>query len=158
MDGHRKVESDGLRRSLLICVILSAACAPLVRHSVPARTPDAPPKPPVERAKFRLFKYQGAVGEEVAELTRSGDSLSLKSKLKLSHLGGEVVLDATLAARRDLTPVRFEVQGATSTQSQIDAAVEINQGAATVREGGTARSVEAPAAFFTATGYAPVAV
>jgi hypothetical protein len=112
----------------------------------------------IESGKFRLYKLQQAVGEERYEITREADSLVLKATFELSFLGGKVPLAATLRARPDLTPVRFEIKGNTSTQSTIDTAVEIKDRAAAVREGKASREVAVPDRFFTVSGYAPVSV
>jgi imidazolonepropionase-like amidohydrolase len=113
-------------------------------------------EPPVERVRFRLFKYQGRVGEEASEVARGDAGLQLKSRLRLSYLGSEVALDSSFVARPDLSPVRFEARGDTSTQSRVDCAVEVSGGTAAVREGKRSWQTQTPAKFFTAVGYAPV--
>jgi imidazolonepropionase-like amidohydrolase len=139
------------------CAAALLACLPLALPAARGgRGRPADGKLPVERVKFHLFKYQGYVGEEISEASVAEAGLQFKSKLRLSYLGGEVALDSALLAQPDLTPLRFEARGDTSTQSRVECTVEVSGGAAAVREGNRAWQAEAPARFFTAVGYAPV--
>ncbi|HZH31096.1 MAG TPA: amidohydrolase family protein [Pyrinomonadaceae bacterium] len=111
-----------------------------------------------ERGKFKLYKYQVPVGEETYEINRAGDSLQLAARSELTFIGDKVQLTATLDARRDLTPVRFEIKGQTSTRSDIDASVEVEDGVARVREGARTRSVRIEENFYPTGGLAPVSM
>src|ERR1043165_4696699 len=43
--------------------------------------------PPIETGKFRLHKFQQAIGEESYEITRDGDVLLMKSEFKFTDRG-----------------------------------------------------------------------
>jgi imidazolonepropionase-like amidohydrolase len=112
-----------------------------------------------ERGKFKLYKYQVPVGEETYEISRAGESLQLAARSELIFIGDKVPLTATLDARRDLTPVRFEIKGRTSTRSDIDVSVEVEGGGvARVREGARTRSVRIEENFYPTGGLAPVSM
>ena len=111
-----------------------------------------------ERGKFKLYKYQAPVGEETYEITRAGESVQLAARSELIFIGGKVSLAATLQARRDLTPVQFEIKGQTSTRSDIDMSVEVERGVARVREGTRTRNVRLEENFYPTGGLAPVSM
>jgi imidazolonepropionase-like amidohydrolase len=115
----------------------------------------------VERGKFRIYKLQYPVGEESYEIAREGDAHVLSAKFEIKYLGDKVPLSAILRTRaRDLAPLRFEIKGRTSTRSEADAAVEVNEGgAATVREGKRTRSEQtAGGRVFPSGGLLPVSL
>lgn len=112
----------------------------------------------VESGKFRLHKFEQAIGEENYETTREGDSLVTKSTFKFTDRGSPVPLAATLKTKQNLTPEMFEIKGNTSRGSTIDTSVQINGATASIREGKDTRSANVPAKFFTIAGYAPTAV
>jgi imidazolonepropionase-like amidohydrolase len=141
--------------------------------AVPAQT--ASPAPATETGKFRLHKFEQAIGEETYTITHDAGTLTLKSDFSFTDRGSTVPLTATLKAGDDYTPQNFTIQGKTSRLSTIDTAVEISGSNATIRQGspsgesdrgsdkGTdkgkaARTVSAPQTFFTIAGYAPVAM
>ncbi len=112
----------------------------------------------VEKGRFRLHKFEQAIGEETYEIIRKGDSLEVKSKFSFTDRGTPVPLSATLRAKPDLTPESFEIEGSTSRSSQIHSAVEIDADKARVREGKEWKDEPRPEQFFTIAGYAPVSV
>lgn len=112
----------------------------------------------VESGKFRLHKFEQAIGEETYEIRREGNSLVVKSDFKFTDRGSPVPLTATLRMRPDLTPEAFEIKGNTARASTIDTAVSINGKSATIREGKETRQASVPARFFTIAGYAPTVV
>lgn len=114
--------------------------------------------PPLESGKFRLHKFQQAIGEESYEVTRDGDALVTKSEFKFTDRGSPVPLQATLRTRQDLTPLAYEIKGKTSRLSDIDTTVEVTGNRAKIREGNQTREAEATGHYFTISGYAPVAV
>ncbi|MEP6900215.1 MAG: amidohydrolase, partial [Actinomycetota bacterium] len=114
--------------------------------------------PTVESGKFRLHKFEQEIGEETYEITRTGDSLLVKSNFKFTDRGSPVPLTATLKTKQDLTPESFEIKGSTARGSTIDTSIQINGNSAVVREGKETRTVTVPANFFTIAGYAPTAV
>jgi imidazolonepropionase-like amidohydrolase len=147
--------------AVLTVITLLALCSSVLHpNDVGAQSSEQSPAsaPETETGKFRLYKLQQPIGEEVYEIKREGQSVVLSTKFKLSFLGDEVPLEATLRARPDLTPESFEIKGRTSTRSDIEAAVEIKGTTATVREGKASKQATVPARFFTISGYAPMAV
>ena len=62
----------------------------------------------VESGKFRLHKFDQAIGEENYEITSDGELLLLDSKFAFEDRGGKVSLSASLRARADGSPLRFE--------------------------------------------------
>src|SRR5215208_4278593 len=89
---------------------------------------------PVETGKFRLHKFQQAIGEESYAVTRDGDALVMKTEFKFTDRGSPVPLTTTLRTRQDLTPLAYEIKGKTSRLSEIDTAIEINGNSAKIRE------------------------
>src|SRR5690348_1283715 len=80
---------------------------------------------PVESGKFRLHKFEQAIGEESYEIGAEGDLLLLDAKFAFDDRGGKVSLTASLRAGKDGSPLRYEVKGATSRSSRIDSTVEV---------------------------------
>jgi imidazolonepropionase-like amidohydrolase len=130
----------------LLMLLLLAVCAQTSAQTV------------VESGKFRLHKFQQAIGEETYETTREGDSLVTKSTFKFTDRGSPVPLAATLKTKANLTPEMFEIKGNTARGSTIDTSVQITGGSASIREGKETRHANVPAKFFTIAGYAPTAV
>ena len=123
----------------------------------PAQNPAPTPQAAIiESGKFRLHKFEQAIGEETYEISRDGDSVVVKSNFKFTDRGTPVPLTTTLRTSQDLTPEAFEIKGSTARGSTIDTAVEIKGNAATIREGKETRQAPVPARFFTIAGYAPV--
>src|SRR5215467_12768435 len=88
--------------ALLITALLlqsaSAGVKSVRRLSAPA---------PVETGKFRLHKFQQAIGEETYEVSRDGDDLVMKTDFRFTDRGSPVPLSSTLRTRQDLTPIHF---------------------------------------------------
>jgi imidazolonepropionase-like amidohydrolase len=118
---------------------------------------QAPPeKPTAEQGKFRLHKFEQAIGEETYQITPDGDSLAVTINFKFTDRGTEVPLSASFRAAADLTPQAFEIKGKTSRFQPIDQAVEVQPGKVRLRN--REQWTDAPAApslFFTIAGYAP---
>ncbi|HYG10552.1 MAG TPA: amidohydrolase family protein [Pyrinomonadaceae bacterium] len=142
--------------TLIACALLLDPAAFRFASAQSSNPADA--SPIEERGKFKLYKYQFPVGEETYESSRAGESVQLTARSELTFIGGKVPLTATLRARRDLTPVRFEIKGQTSTRSDIDVSVEVEGGVARVREGSRVRSVRVGEHFYTTGGLAPVSM
>ena len=110
----------------------------------------------VEQGKFTLHKFEQAIGEETYEITRDGDSLTVKMDFKFTDRGHPVPLSATLRAAQDLTPQAFEIKGDTARTVSIDEAVAIDSGKVHIRSRDKQSDAAAPARpFFTIAGYAP---
>jgi imidazolonepropionase-like amidohydrolase len=112
----------------------------------------------VESGKFRLHKFEQEIGEETYEITREGDSLTIKSNFKFTDRGSAVPLTALLKTKLNLTPESFEIKGNTARGSTIDTTIQINGNSAAIREGKETRTATVPANFFTIAGYAPTVV
>src|SRR5215475_7037073 len=110
----------------------------------------------VEEGKFRLHKFEQAIGWEGYQITKDGDGLSVKTDGKFTDRGTDVPLAATLQSKRDGTPIRFVIKGKNSRLSSLDRAVEVNGDQIRVRDRDEWKEGETPQQFFTIAGYAPV--
>ncbi len=111
-----------------------------------------------ETGKFRLHKFEQAIGEESYSIGTGGKSLTVKSTFLFTDRGTKVPLRATLKASADYTPRSFEIKGKTSRASTINSEVRVKGVSAAISENKKARTADAPAKFFTISGYAPVAM
>ncbi|MGC2237828.1 MAG: amidohydrolase family protein [Pyrinomonadaceae bacterium] len=112
----------------------------------------------VETGKFRLHKFEQAIGEETYETVREGESLITKSNFKFTDRGSPVPLATTIKTSRTLVPQMFEIKGNTSRGSTIDTTVQVSGNTASIREGKDTRQANVPAQFFTIAGYAPTTI
>src|SRR5689334_17529521 len=102
-----------LIHAVLIVLLLGIFLAPL--SLARAFPPQAQPSvQPLETGKFRLHKFQQAIGEESYEIAREGDALVMKTEFKFTDRGAPVPLSSTLRTQQDLTPLAFEIKGKTS--------------------------------------------
>ena len=111
-----------------------------------------------ESGKFRLHKFEQAIGEESYTITPEGKTLTLKTDFKFTDRGTPVPLMATLRTSDSYVPQSFVIKGNTSRISTIDTEITINGNNATIRQGKDTRTVPVPQTFFTISGYAPVSV
>jgi len=123
---------------------------PLALFAQNAAQPDS--------GKFRLHKFEQAIGEETYTITPESNTLTLKSEFKFTDRGTPVPLSATLRTSDGYVPQSFAIKGKTSRSSDIDTEITVATGSAEVRQGKDGRKVSAPPVFFTISGYAPVAV
>ena len=149
------------RAAHLFLFLLLLTAAPLSaraqqQQQSPAPKPDGAQA--VEAGEFRLHKFEQPIGVESYTVTRDGDSLVVRSTFEFTDRGTKVPLSATLRARQDLTPQSFEIKGKVSRFSTVDTGVEVDGATASVRKGKETRQSQAPARFFTVSGYAPVAM
>jgi imidazolonepropionase-like amidohydrolase len=114
--------------------------------------------PSTETGKFRLHKFEQAIGEENYTITPDGATLTLKTDFKFTDRGSPVPLTATLRTSDSYVPQSFVINGKTSRLSTIDSEVSIDGPNATIRQGKQKRTMPLPPTFFTISGYAPVAV
>ena len=114
--------------------------------------------PQNEAGKFRLHKFEQAIGEENYTISSAGNSLTLKTEFKFTDRGTPVPLSATLQTSDSYVPQNFIIKGKTSRMSNIDTEISIANGSATIRQGSETRMAAVPQTFFTISGYAPVAV
>jgi imidazolonepropionase-like amidohydrolase len=112
----------------------------------------------VERGKLIIYKYQQKMGEENYEITSESDALVLKTDFKLNFVGDDVPVTTTLRVRKDdLSPLNFETNGKTSTRTEVDAAVNVQNGMANMRSGQETKSEKVSGKFFTVAHPAPIA-
>lgn len=150
------------RRSLLavsLCTLLLLSLAPFRYTPAQATQKTATNAQTIESGKFRLHKFEQAIGEESYEITREGDSLFVRSTFEFTDRTTRVPLIAALRTRQDLTPEQFEIKGSTSRISTIDTAIVVNKDrTASVRTGTETKQVNVPERFFTISGYAPISM
>jgi hypothetical protein len=109
----------------------------------------------VEQGKFRLHKFEQAIGEETYQIQRDGESLAVKVDFKFTDRFTAVPLAATFRGAADFTPQMFEIKGKTSQSSSIDEAVEVQAGRIRIRNRDQWSEISPPGRFFTIAGYAP---
>lgn len=110
-----------------------------------------------ESGKFRLHKYEQAIGEENYTITaeRNTLTLTLKTDFRFTDFGTPVSLTPALRSSDSYGPLSFVIKGSTSTTSEIDSEVTVTGSTA---GGKDTHTVPAPRTFFTIAGYAPVAM
>ena len=158
-----------MRSGALLPLVLVLACRPAASPTTAppgnpanvATNADAPPsgtKDPAALlqvdATFLLHKWERRIGEENLRV-HPGE---LRSSFVFSDRGSRVPLAASLTLGPDGLPRRFQMWGKTSRLSEADIDVTVVDGQATVREGDETRTVATPPLYFTAAGYAPMAV
>jgi imidazolonepropionase-like amidohydrolase len=124
--------------------------------AVQGQNVQSAPGQAAEEGKFRLHKFEQAIGEETYKISRERDGFAVKVDFKFNDRGTDVPLTASFRAKNDLTPVHFEVKGKNSRLSGIDRAVEVNGEQIRVRDREEWKEGETPQQFFTVAGYAPV--
>lgn len=157
----------------LISLLLLAFSSANLLAQTASPSPASSPTPAIETGKFRLHKFEQAIGEETYTITHDGGMLTLKSDFAFTDRRTKVPLSATLKAGNDYTPHSFLIQGKTARMSAIDTAVEIDGSNATIHHGQDktqgsddgnhenakdVRTVIVSQTFFTIAGYAPVAM
>ena len=114
---------------------------------------------PREIESFRLYKFQQPIGEERAVVVRHADGSSeIRTSFAFNDRTTTVPLSATLELAKDGSPVRYQTWGKTSRFTVVDDRVSVSGGSVTIDREGKVSSAKAPAAFFVASAYAPVAV
>ena len=117
---------------------------------------QAPSGPIAEEGKFRLYKFEQAIGEETYRMAHDGYNFNVQMHFLFTDRGQAVPLEATFRSQQDFSPLAFEIKGKTSRQSKIDDAVEVQSGQIRLRDDQSWSQKERPASFFTISGYAPV--
>ncbi|HLK04482.1 MAG TPA: amidohydrolase family protein [Candidatus Acidoferrum sp.] len=110
----------------------------------------------VEEGKFRLHKFEQAIGWESYQITKDGNGFAVKADFKFNDRGTDVPLAASLKAKNDWTPISFAIKGKNSRMSDLERAVEVNGEQIRVRDREEWKEGETPQQFFTIAGYAPV--
>ena len=106
-------------------------------------------------AKFRLHKFEQAIGEETYVETAAAGGRNFSISFEFTDRGSPVPLQAHFTSRDDLTPTEFEISGRNARTASIDEGVEAGPEKIRVREDKTWREETRPEKFFTIAGYAP---
>jgi imidazolonepropionase-like amidohydrolase len=96
------------------------------------------------------------VGRETVTTTTANGSTTYLGELDLTERGGRLQVSSSLTLDADLTPTDFSVKGKSYRFVNVDAAVKVAGGVATVTNLGETKTFEAPRRFFTAQSYAPL--
>ena len=138
-------------RHILLGVLLAGSLS-----SVLAQQPATADSSVVEQGKFKLHKFEQAIGEETYEIRRDGDSFAVKMDFKFTDRGAPVPLTTTFRSAQDLTPQAFEIKGRTARPITIDEALTIDGGKVHFRSRDKQSDLSVPdGPFFTIAGYAP---
>jgi imidazolonepropionase-like amidohydrolase len=140
---------------LILCWVLALQLAPGQNSSQTAQSTSAV----LEKGKFELHKFEQPIGEETYEISKDGDSLTVKMDFKFTDRGSAVPLSATFKGRQDLAPENFEIKGQTARSVAIDESVEVQPHKIRHRDRDKWTESDPPAQpFFTIAGYAPTAM
>lgn len=126
-----------------------------------AATSSQPPSPSStsETETFRLYKFQQPIGFERSVRERRADgSTEIRTSFAFTDRWTTVPLSSILRLGKDGSPLLFQLWGSTSRSTSADDRVSIEAGSVTVVRDGAVTTSPAPGVFFTASGYAPVAV
>jgi imidazolonepropionase-like amidohydrolase len=129
-------------RGLLSCALVVAGLA------VTAQQPDT--------QTILVSLIDRPVGREVVSSSTVDGLTTYTSELNLTERGGRLQVSSNLTVSSDLTPVSFTVKGKSYRFVNVDAAVKVAGGMATVTNLGETTTFEAPRRFFTAQSYAPL--
>jgi len=150
-----KQKSVAIRAASILLLGVVAAVAPsAIGQNVPASATVSGQAE--EEGKFRLHKFEQAIGEETYKISREGAGLAVRVDFKFNDRGTDVPLTVSFHGKNDLTPERFEIKGKNSRLSEINRAVEVNGEQIRVRDREEWKEGETPQQFFTVAGYAPV--
>jgi imidazolonepropionase-like amidohydrolase len=131
-----------------------AAIEPLAPKQEQGQPSDVPIQ---ENATFLLHKVERRVGEERVRVQTS-PTPEIRTLLAHAERGEQVSLAATLTFGADGLPSRFAMWGKTTSFTEVDIDVTVADGQARIREGAETRTIPAPELYFTAFGYAPIAI
>ena len=139
------VSDRGLRgrSALLALCILCSLCLSYLTAQSPSET-------------ILVSLIDRPVGRETVTATTSNGQTTYASELDLTERGGRLQVSSTLTLGADLTPSEFSVKGKSYRFVNVDAAVKVAGGMATVTNLGETKTFEAPRRFFTAQSYAPL--
>ncbi|HWX92943.1 MAG TPA: amidohydrolase family protein [Terriglobales bacterium] len=147
-----------LRSSFAVFLLLAleAVGQALASASVPAG--PASQTAPLEQGKFRLHKFEQAIGEESYQIQQIGANQVLISDFKFKDRFTEVPLTTRLEFASDLTPHKLEIKGKTARSVAIDDMLTVQGDKIQIREGRAERDESRPERYFLIAGYAPTAV
>jgi imidazolonepropionase-like amidohydrolase len=96
------------------------------------------------------------VGREIVTSKPDGDGTIYSADLDLTERNGRLQVASTMRLAADLTPTDFVVKGKSYRFVNVETAVKVAGGIATVTNLGETKTFEAPRRFFTAQSYAPL--
>lgn len=143
-----------MKRKILLFWTVALATVPVACGQNAQGAPGAV----VEEGKFRLHKFEQAIGWESYQITKDGNDLQVKTDFKFTDRGTAVPLTASLKSKSDGTPISFQIKGNNSRMSNLDRAVEVNGDQIRVRDRDEWKEGATPEQFFTIAGYSPVTV
>ena len=111
--------------------------------------------PPAESGVVLVSLIDRPVGRETYSIWPDPDGVTFTAELDLTERGSRLQISSSLRSTSDLTPVEF-VKGKSYRFVNVDAAVKVAGGMATVTNLGETKTFEAPRRFFTAQSYAPL--
>jgi imidazolonepropionase-like amidohydrolase len=112
--------------------------------------------PPADSGTLLVSLIDRPVGKETYSLRQDADGFIFTGDLDLTERGSRLQIASTLRTSADLTPTDFSVKGKSYRFVNVDAAVKVAGGMATVTNLGETKTFEAPRRFFTAQSYAPL--
>ena len=124
------------------------AVAALLASSLGAQSPAG---------QIRLFLIERPVGVERATIASPAQGRTLTSEVEIVERGTRLSLTSTLSLAPDLAPIHFRSQGRSYRFVNVDAEVTVSGGLARVTSMGATTEGPAPAVFFPARSWAPVA-
>lgn len=111
---------------------------------------------PAESGTVLVSLIDRPVGRETYSIWPDPDGVTFTGELDLTERGSRLQITSSLRATSDLTPTAFTVKGKSYRFVNVDAAVKVDGGMATVTNLGETKTFEAPRRFFTAQSYAPL--
>jgi imidazolonepropionase-like amidohydrolase len=112
--------------------------------------------PSIDSGTLIVSLIDRPVGRETYSIRQEGDGLAFTGDLDLTERGGRLQVSSSFHTGADLTPTEFSVKGKSYRFVNVDAAVKVAGGIATVTSLGETKTFEAPRRFFTAQSYAPL--
>jgi imidazolonepropionase-like amidohydrolase len=112
--------------------------------------------PPADSGTILVSLIDRPVGREVYSSRAVGDGTEYTADLDLTERNGRLQVSASMRLGADFTPAEFTVKGKSYRFVNVDAAVKVAGGIATVTNLGETKTFEAPRRFFTAQSYAPL--
>jgi imidazolonepropionase-like amidohydrolase len=154
MNRQRALRKSALLRLTTCCLLLVVAA----RAQQPQTQATASAAQEVEKGKFRLHKFEQAIGEETYSIQRDGSSLVMTSNFEFKDRFTAVPLSATLKLNSDLTAQQFDIKGKNSRLTEVDDSVAIEGDTVHIRQSTTKKDEAKPKLFFLIDGYAPTAM
>jgi imidazolonepropionase-like amidohydrolase len=112
--------------------------------------------PEAESGTVLVSLIDRPVGQEKYSIWPDPDGVTFTADLDLNERGSRLQVASSLRMTSDLTPTEFTVKGKSYRFVNVDAAVKVAGGMATVTNLGETKTFEAPRRFFTAQSYAPL--